>query len=313
MNEQLLVSLNVVLPMAALLAIGVLLRRKNVVDTVSIQAVDRMNFRVFTPMLLFKNICAADMSVALNARAVGFIVCALAAAFACAMLLPGRVTGRRDQAAALAQGLVRTNFILLGIITGEAIYGAGNAGFIALYGVLIVPAINVLAVVVIELHLTGRARPMKVLRSILKNPMIVAALCGLSLSALRVTLPSFVQSVVDDLAAVATCVGFLSLGVSMDIGKLRENRAVLSFGVVMRLVVMPLAAIPCAVLCGLRGEELCAVMILFASPVGVGTYPTAVAMGADGQLAGQLVYTTTLLSVVTIFVYTFLLGTLGLL
>lgn len=313
MLEQLRMSLSVVLPMATLLAIGVLLRKKKVVDEVSVKAVDRMNFRLFTPMLLFKNICSTDLSVALDRRTVVFIVCALAVAFACALVLPARVTAQREKAAALAQALVRTNYILLGITTGEAIYGKGNAGFIALYGVMIVPAINVLAVILLELNLTGRTRPLHVLGSILKNPMIVAALCGLAVAALKIPLPDFVRTVVDDIAAVATCVSFLSLGVSMDLGKLRENRSVLTLGVVMRMVVFPLVILPCAVACGLRGTDLCTVMVLFASPVGVGTYPTAVAMGADGPLAGQLVYTTTLLSVFTIFLYTFLLGSLGLL
>ena len=62
---------------------------------------------------------------------------------------------------------------------------------------------------------------------------------------------------------------------------------------------------------GFRGESLCAMMILFAAPAAVASYPMAVAMGADGQLAGQLVCTTTVLSVFTIFAWTFVLRTLG--
>lgn len=313
MYEQLLMSLNVVMPMAILLGIGVLLHKTNVISPAEIKPVDRMNFRLFTPMLLFKNICSADLTVALNPRTVVFIVCALMVSFACALILPARIIPDRRKAASVAQAVVRTNYILLGITTGEAIYGPGNAGFIALYGVLIVPMLNVLAVIVLELNLNGKTRPGKVLLSILKNPMIVAAICGLAVAALRITLPSFLSSVVQSVATVATCISFLSLGVCMDLGELRRDRRPLSFGILMRMLVLPLLILPCAILYGLRGVELCTVMILFASPVGVGTYPTAVAMGADGQLAGQLVYTTTLLSVITIFLYTFLLGSFGLL
>ena len=50
----------------------------------------------------------------------------------------------------------------------------------------------------------------------------------------------------------------------------------------------------------------------FATPSAVASYPMAVAMGADGKLAGQLVCTTTLLSIITIFLWTFILRSLGL-
>lgn len=313
MYEQLWISLNVVLPMACLLGIGVLLHKTNVITPAEMKPVDRMNFRLFTPMLLFKNICTADMTVALNPRTAAFIVCALLFCFACAMIFPARMIKDRRKAASVAQAIVRTNYILLGITTGEAIYGAGNVGFIALYGVLIVPMLNILAVIVLELNLNGKARPGRLVLSVLKNPMIIAAICGLMISALHITLPSFLSSVVQSVASVATCISFLSLGVCMDLGELRRDRGPLTLGIVMRMLVLPLLILPCAILCGLRGVELCTVMILFASPVGVGTYPTAVAMGADGQLAGQLVYTTTILSVITIFLYTFLLGSFGLL
>ena len=54
-------------------------------------------------------------------------------------------------------------------------------------------------------------------------------------------------------------------------------------------------------------------MILFAAPCAVASYPMAVAMGADGPLSGQLVVTTTLTSILTMFLFTFLFRSIGLL
>lgn len=103
MYEQLLMSLNVVMPMAVLLGIGVLLRKTNVIDPAEMKPVDRMNFRLFTPMLLFKNICSANLTVALNPRTVLFIVCALMVSFACALILPARIIPDHRKAASVAQ------------------------------------------------------------------------------------------------------------------------------------------------------------------------------------------------------------------
>ena len=78
------------------------------------------------------------------------------------------------------------------------------------------------------------------------------------------------------------------------------------------MIVVPFAFLPLGALLGFRGQSLCAIMVTFAAPSAVASYPMAVAMGADGQLAGQLVCTTTVLSVITIFLWTFAFKSLGL-
>ena len=81
--------------------------------------------------------------------------------------------------------------------------------------------------------------------------------------------------------------------------------------VALRLVLVPAGVIPLAALCGFRGQEMCALLILFAAPVAVSSYPMAVAMDADGDLAAQLVAYSTLLCLPTIFLWTLLLNSMG--
>ena len=54
-----------------------------------------------------------------------------------------------------------------------------------------------------------------------------------------------------------------------------------------------------------------ALMILFAAPTAVSSYPMAVAMDADGDFAAQMVAYTTVFCLPTIFVFTLVLNTLG--
>ena len=60
-----------------------------------------------------------------------------------------------------------------------------------------------------------------------------------------------------------------------------------------------------------RGQELCALMILFAAPTAVSSYPMAVAMDADGDFAAQMVAYTTIFCLPTIFLWTLLLNSMG--
>ena len=80
----------------------------------------------------------------------------------------------------------------------------------------------------------------------------------------------------------------------------------------LRLLVIPAVFVTGAAILGFRGQELCALLILFAAPTAVSSYPTAVAMGADGDFAAQMVAYTTVFCLPTIFVWTLILNSLGL-
>ena len=62
-----------------------------------------------------------------------------------------------------------------------------------------------------------------------------------------------------------------------------------------------------AIMLGLRNELLVPVMILFGAPTAVSSFPMAQQMGADSDLAASLVVFTTAFSILTIFVWVFVL------
>lgn len=313
MLESFLVALRVVVPMAILMAVGALVRTVKIVDRPTMRSVDKLAFRLFMPVLLFKNIYETDLAEQFNGKEMLFAAVCLVAIFLLALLLPRRVVADGGKAAAIGQAVVRSNYILFGIAVAESIYGKGNVGMVALLGAMVVPMTNIFAVVILELNRSGKTSPGKMLVSILKNPMVIAALLALGMKLLRIQLPELVFGVVKDIAGVTTTISFISLGVSLNLGELKENRKPLALGIFLRMLVVPLIFLPLSVALGFRDQALCALMILFAAPTAVASYPMAVAMGADGPLAGQLVCVTTVISVVTMFIFTFLLRSMGLL
>lgn len=314
MLESFLAALRVVLPMGLLMLLGASARRMGVVDRPTMRSVDKLTFRVFMPVLLFKNIYETDLTQSVAPKEALFVILALTAViFPIALLLPPRVVKDRAQAASIGQAMIRTNYILFGIAVAESLFGEGNIGPVALLGAIVVPLTNALSVIVLEIGRCGRAEPKKLLLSILKNPMVLATLAALAAMALPFRIPELLWDVVRDVAGVTTTISFISLGVSLDLGQVRENRRPLLFGLALRMGLVPLVFLPLSVALGFRGQSLCGLMVLFAAPTAVASYPMAVAMGADGPLAGQLVCAGTVLSVFTMFCYTFLFRSLGLL
>ena len=62
MLESFLAALRVVLPMALLMALGAGVRAAGVIDRTAMRSVDKLTFRLFMPVLLFKNIYETDLA-----------------------------------------------------------------------------------------------------------------------------------------------------------------------------------------------------------------------------------------------------------
>ena len=181
---------------------------------------------------------------------------------------------------------------------------------ITLLGAVAIPLYNAQAAILLEKARNGNASAGKLLIAVLKNPTMLAILLGIAVKLAGIRLPILVLDVVQDLAGLTTPLSFLSIGVTLKLGFV-EKKSYLVSGVLLRLVLLPALILPVAINCGFRGQELCALMILFAAPTAVASYPMAVAMDADGDFAAQMVAYTTIFCLPTIFLWTLLLNSMG--
>ena len=308
--ESLIMASRVVIPMALMVGIGMLLRIVKLTDAPTMKKVDKLIFNVFMPMLSFYNIYKTDFT---QLTQVGYIVfgCGiLTLLFIGCMVIVPRLVRPMPTAASLGQAIFRANYLIFGAAVAESIYGEGNFGKIALMGAIAVPMFNALAAVLLERARNSTASPRKLLLAIAKNPTVLATILGILVNLTGLVIPVLVLDVVQDLAGLTTPLSFLSIGVTLKLGQV-EKKSYLISGVLLRLVLIPMAVIPLAILCGFRGQELCALMILFGAPTAVSSYPMAVAMDADGDFAAQMVAYTTIFCLPTIFLWTLFLNSMG--
>lgn len=309
--ESLMMAVKVVLPMAMMVGIGVLFRIYKLADGPTMKKVDSMIFKVFMPMVSFYNIYKTDFTTFSNISYILYGVAVLMVIFFGAMFLVPKFVKPGPTAASYGQAIFRSNYLIFGAAVAESIYGDGNFGLITLLGSVAVPLFNAQAAVLLETARHGSASTKKLLLAIAKNPTVIATAAGLAINFTGIVLPDLVLKVVQDLAGLTTPLSFLSIGVTLSLG-LVAKKAYLVSAVALRLVIIPAIFVPIAVLLGFRGQELCALLILFAAPTAVSSYPMAVAMDADGDFAAQMVAYTTVFCLPTIFLWTWLLNTLGL-
>jgi predicted permease len=311
--ESLLIAVRVVVPMAMMVGIGVLLRLFRVTDAPTMKKVDNMIFQVFMPTLSFYNIYKTDFSKLQNLGYIFYAVIVLTILFLGAMILIPKFVTPRPTAASYGQAIFRSNYLIFGAAVAESIYGAGNIGLVSLLGAVAVPLFNAQSAVLLEAARHGTASTKKLLLAIAKNPTVVATVLGIAVNLSGIILPELVLDVVQDLAGLTTPLSFLSIGVGLSLGGAVVKKWYLISASLLRLVVIPAIFVPIAMMLGFRGQEMCALLILFAAPTAVSSYPMAVAMDADGDFAAQMVAYTTIFCLPTIFLWTLLLNSFSLL
>lgn len=310
--ESFLMAAQVVVPMAIMVGIGMLLRIFKVTDVTTMKNVDKIIFKLLMPTLMFYNIYKTDFSRLQNVGYILYGAAGLIILFLAAMLVVPKFVRPRPTASSYGQAIVRSNYLLFGVAVAESIYGAGNIGLISLLGAVAVPMFNALSAVLLEAGRHGTASAKKLLIAIAKNPTVIATAIGLAVNFSGIRLPALALGVVEDISGMTTPLSFLSIGVSLSFGAV-SKKGYLTSAIVLRLALIPLVFVLGAILMGFRGQELCALMILFAAPTAVSSYPMAVAMDADGDFAAQMVALTTVACLPTIFVWTLILNSMQML
>lgn len=308
--ESFVMASRVVIPMAMMVGIGMLLRRGRLTDESTMKSVDKLVFNVFLPMLCFYNVYQTDFSKLTNLGYIYFGAGLVLLMFLAGMFLVPMFVKPMPTAAAFGQTLFRTNYVIFGAAVAESIYGSGNFGIISLLSAVIVPMFNGLAAILLERARNRSASAGKLMASVARNPTIIATVLGIVFNLIGLTIPVMILDVVEELAGLTTPLSFLSIGVTLKLGQVARRSCLVS-GVLLRLVLIPMAILQLAILLGFRGQELCALMILFAAPTAVSSYPMAVAMDADGDFAAQMVAYTTIFCLPTIFLWTLFFNSMG--
>ena len=225
-----------------------------------------------------------------------------------------RIVKDNSRRGVIIQAVFRSNFIIYGIPLTASVFGAEKSSVCGIMVMIMVTLFNTAAVIILEIFREGgRVRPLPLLLGLLKNPLLQGCAAGLVFFLLKIRLPAWITSPVSSLAGIATTLAMIVLGASLIFDELKKNRRTITAVLIIRLIVLPLVMVPLGWLIGLRGVELFLVLMIFGTPVATASYPMAANMGGDGQLAGQLVFVSTVASLGTIFLFIYAMSRLGLL
>ena len=327
--ENLVFALNIVLPMAILLALGYLFKRNGMFSQAFIAGGKKFCFHVLLSWSLFKNLYDSSLSD-LPYRLIIFVLAAIMAEFVCAVFIAKALSSTRKQTGVIIQGLFRSNFAFIGIPLATMMYTdeetiAFVSKNISLLSIFVIPLFNVLAVVSLAyFNEHGNSEDLlgKTLGNIARNPCIRGICAGLLVLLFRAIVPQsaffvrdqlpFVYKTLSYLASMSSPLAFLLVGASLDFSHSIANIRKLSLIVLLKILVFPGAVMLGAyALGGFVSADFACLVSVFASPTAVASAIMANEMGGDEDLANEIVVYTTLFSILSLVLIIYFLKMAG--
>ncbi len=313
MLENIMFSLNSVLPFFLLILTGAFLKWRGVFSAGFFKTCNTMVYRMALPVQLFMTILNSGGRGGNNGFVL-YITAVTLISFFLIWLITELLWKDKTLVGTLVQGGFRGNFALVGIPLVRAVMGEEAVGVAAVVTIAVVLSYNILSVLILSVR-GNRAetlKPAKVVLEICKNPLIISSVSGLLLSLTGFRLPVILSNTGGYISQMATPMGLLSIGGLINLKDATARLVPALYSSVIKVGILPLVFIPLSVFFGYRGAELVTLLAALATPVAISSYAMAVEIGGDGPTASNILVITTFGSAFALAIGVYLLKSFAL-
>lgn len=304
-------TLDVTLPVFAMVFIGIGLKRLRWIDSAFVATASTLVFKGTLPTLIFLSLIKADLSVALDVPLLLFFAVATLAQFAFSWGWAHYRVPRAERGI-YVQGAFRGNCGVVGLALAAGMYG--NYGLSAgslLLGVVII-MYNALSVIALAAYQPGQSTNWRsILKHIATNPLILSVFAALPFTAFSIPLPSWVITSGDYFASLTLPLALICIGATLSVASIRVGSQVALSASSMKMIILPFASTLAAWLMGFSGEQLGLLFLFFASPTAAASFVMVKAINGNVALAANIIAITTLMASITVTAGIFALRLLG--
>lgn len=289
-----------VLPVFAMIALGWGLKASRFIPEETWPPIERITYFVFYPGFLMPAVWKADFG-ALSAGPLAFAsVGAIVLVAAAAVLAKPLIRLSDASYTSVFQGCLRWNtFVFLPLVA--VVYGKEGASLGAMIMGALIPAINVICVLVMARWGEGQGGGVRTaLLGLARNPVLWGCGVGALFNVLRIPQVPVLMSTIDLLSSAALTMGLVVAGAGLSFGYVRRNHLTIVGVSAVKLLVLPVLMWG---LCRLAGGDETAqgiALLVGSAPGAAASYVLARQMGGDAPLMAGVVAFTTAASLVTI-------------
>lgn len=308
-------SLNTTMPIFLVMVIGWVLKQIGMLNDNFVTVVNKFNFKVTLPCLLFRDLAGVDIRSDFDLKFVLF--CAIVSTICFWVIWGGTKLWVKDPSirGAFVQASFRSSAAVMGLAFINNIYGSSAMGPMMIVGA--VPLYNIFSVIVLtfeaqreEDEVADTAKIKEACVNIIKNPIIISIFVGVVAAFFQIRLPIIASKTIGSVAQLATPLALIALGAGFEGRKAIAKLAPTLSCSMIKLVLQPLIFLPVAAAMGFTGEKIIAILIMLAAPTTPSCYIMAKNMKNDGVLTSSVIVMTTLLAAFTLTGWIYLLKVL---
>ncbi|NIJ40030.1 hypothetical protein FHS78_000285 [Parvibaculum indicum] len=300
--------LNALIPVFLVIALGWTIKRMDFLGEEIWAPLDKLTYYVFFPALLCRTLAVAD----LGPYDIGPMASALAAGLASMvvllMVLKQILPLTGPQFSSVFQGAARWNgFVALAAIA--SFYGHEGVALAAVGFAVLVPAVNVLSVLILTRYAGDTPAGLGTVgRLLVKNPLILACAAGIALNVSGIGLPGPLDPTLDILGKAALTIGLIAIGAGLKPAHAFDTKWIVLLTSGLRLIAMPLMMMGWCYVFGVTGLPRLVVLVCGAVPGATSSYILARQLGGDATLMASLITGGTILAAITMPLMLWLLG-----
>ena len=302
---------DLVLPVFAIIVTGWLAGWLGYISRSLADGLVHFAYNVAMPALLFVTIAQEPARHLLEWR---FLLAFGGGSILCFALvfLAVRVAGGRDRASStiygMAAAMTNTGFVALPIL--HSIYGQPAVLPAAIATVFVAAVMFPVTVILLENEGdgAGMAGPVALVRQIVLNPMVLSTLIGLAWTVVGLPMPAPLAAYMNIFAAALTPCALFAIGLGLSVEGIRSNLTAAIALTAVKLILMPLIVYGLCLASGLNPLYTIAAVICAAVPTAKTAYILAGAYKVEEPLVAATVSITTLLSVVTLMGWLYVLA-----
>lgn len=289
------------LPIFLLIALGYFFKRIKFPNEEFWQYADKFTYYVLFPALLVYKLSTASLE---NIDGFNFILTALLTILMVTIMLmiidKFAFFFEGSAFTSVYQGSIRFNTYVFLALT-DAIYGDGGLILAALLMTFLIPSINVFCIGIFSMYASSdKVTFSSLVKSIVKNPLIIACVLGGALNYFDITLVSPLEKTLAILSSAALPLGLLSVGVGLHIAHIKEVKLELFTAVFFKLALFPVIIFSMSLSLGVTGLPLLVLTLFGAMPTASSAYILARELGGDLKLMSAIITVQTLLSILSI-------------
>lgn len=312
--EHLIFSLNATIPIFLTMVMGYLFEQCRMIDEPFVKVLNRFNFQVTLPVMLFEDLAGADFASVWDGKYVLFCFCVTFVSIFAIWGISSLCLKEKDMVGEFTQGCYRSSAAVLGLAFIQNIYGTSLMAPLMIIGT--VPLYNVMAVVILSFtgpgeHKLNKEGLKKSIVGIAKNPIIISIVLGIAVSLMRVEFPYIVDKTIHNFSVIASPLALIGLGAGFEGRKAVKKIRLTAVCTAVKLLLLPALFLPFALWMGFTGEKLVAILVMLGSATTPSCYIMAKNMGHEGVLTSGTVVATTFFSSVSLTFWIFVLKYMG--